>query len=251
MSSGTQEGKARVALVTGAAARIGAAVATGLHARGCDLVLHFNANREGADALASRLNEARPGSAVALGADLSVPAEIEELADQVRASHDRLDILVNNASRFYPTPLGETRLWQWDDLINSNLRGPWFLVQALLPELRTAGGAIVNIIDVHGERPMPAHGVYCISKAGLAMMTRALAAELGPAVRVNGVSPGAILWPEREPGHAEKQDILGRTALGRLGEAADIASAVAYLALDAPYVTGQVLAVDGGASLDA
>ncbi len=140
--------------------------------------------------------------------------------------------------------------WQWEDLLNSNLRGPWFLVQALLPELQAGGGSIVNILDVHAERPMQGHSVYCISKAGLAMMTKALARELGPAVRVNGVSPGAILWPADEPASAEKQSILERTALGRLGDPSDIASAVAYLALDAPYVTGQILAVDGGRSLN-
>lgn len=249
MSSDKRDGENKVALVTGAAARIGAAVAEGLHARGCDLLLHFNANRDGAEALASRLNDTRPGSAAILGADLSVPDEVDVLASRVRAERGRLDILVNNASRFYSTPVGETQAWQWEDLLNSNLRGPWFLVQALLPELRTAAGAIVNILDVHAERPMRSHSVYCISKAGLAMMTRVLASELGPSVRVNGVSPGAILWPEREPGAAEKQAILGRTALGRLGAVSDIASAVAYLALDAPYVTGQILAVDGGRSL--
>jgi len=238
------------ALVTGAAARIGAAIATALHHRGCDLVLHYNANRDGAESLAGRLNAARPGSAVTAQADLSSPAGVSELAERVGAAYGRLDILVNNASRFYPTGVGKTQAWQWDDLLNSNLRGPWFLVQALLGELRQSGGSIVNILDVHAERPMPGHAVYCISKAGLAMMTLALARELGPQLRVNGVSPGAILWPENEPGEAEKAAILQRTALGRLGEPADIASAVVYLALDAPYVTGQILAVDGGRSLN-
>ena len=238
------------ALVTGAAARIGASIATALHDRGCDLMLHYNSNRTGAEAVAAGLNEVRPGSARILQADLSTPAGVDKLADGVRSAYGRLDVLVNNASRFYPTPVGESLAWQWDDLMNSNLRGPWFLVQALLAELQAAGGSIVNILDVHAERPMRGHAVYCISKAGLAMMTKALARELGPAVRVNGVSPGAILWPENEPAAAEKQSILGRTALGRLGEPADIASAVAYLALDAPYVTGQILAVDGGRSLN-
>jgi pteridine reductase len=240
----------RVALVTGAGARIGAAIAAELHDRGCDLLLHCNANRADAEEQAARLNAARPASAVVAQADLSGQPGIDNLADQLRAAYGRLDVLVNNASRFYPTPVGATLAWQWEDLLNSNLRGPWFLVQALLGELRTAGGSIVNIIDVHAERPMSGHAVYCISKAGLAMMTRSLARELGPAVRVNGVSPGAILWPAAEPGAAEKQAILGRTALGRLGDPADIASAVAYLALDAPYVTGQILAVDGGRLLN-
>ena len=238
------------ALVTGAAARIGASIASRLHERGCDLVLHYNSNRSGAERLAAELNEVRPGSVASLQADLSTPSGVDQLAGGVRSAFARLDVLVNNASRFYPTPIGESQPWQWEDLLNSNLRGPWFLVQALLAELQASGGSIVNIIDVHAQRPMRDHSIYCISKAGLAMMTKALARELGPAVRVNGVSPGAILWPENEPAEAEKRSSLGRTALGRLGEPADIASAVVYLALDAPYVTGQILAVDGGRSLN-
>ncbi len=183
-------------------------------------------------------------------ADLSQPAGIETLAKHVSDRFGNLDVLVNNASRFYPTAVGETQAWQWDDLLDSNLRGPYFLVQALLGELSTAGGSVINILDVYAERPLREHPVYCIAKAGLAMMTRTLAKELGPSIRVNGVSPGAILWPEDEPGSAEKKAILQRTALGRLGDPQDIASAVAYLALDAPYVTGQILAVDGGRSLN-
>lgn len=250
MSSNTTDRRHRSALVTGAAARIGAAIAETLHRRGCDVAVHCNANREGAEALASRLNAERGGSTFVVQADLSQPAAVERLAEQVGARFERLDVLVNNASRFYPNTVGETRAWQWEDLMGSNLRGPWFLTQALLGPLRAAGGSVVNIVDVHAERPMRGHSVYCISKAGLAMMTRALARELGPGVRVNGVSPGAILWPEAEPSESEKSTILGRTALGRLGEPGDIASAVAYLALDAPYVTGQILAVDGGRSLN-
>jgi len=240
----------KTALVTGAAARIGAAICKTLHGRGCDVLLHYNSNGEAAQRLAGELNEKRGQSISLAQADLSSPAGIESLAEQARARFPKLDILVNNASRFYPTAVGGTLAWQWDDLVNSNLRGPYFLAQALLDELRTAGGSIINIIDVHADRPMRGHGVYCISKAGLAMMTKALAKELAPSIRVNGVAPGAILWPENEPGPAEKQTVLGRTALGRLGEPADIASAVAYLALDAPYVTGQILAVDGGRSLN-
>jgi len=250
MSSSENVTRSRVALVTGAGARIGAAIAAELHRRGCNLLLHCNANRAGAVEQAARLNAARRDSAVVAQADLSGQAGVHSLAEQLRAAFARLDVLVNNASRFYPTPVGATLAWQWDDLLNSNLRGPWFLVQALLGELRTAGGVIVNIVDVHAERPMAGHAVYCISKAGLAMLTKALALELGPAVRVNGVAPGAILWPETERDAALKQAILERTALGRLGDPADIASAVAYLALDAPYVTGQILAVDGGRTLN-
>lgn len=246
----SSEANGKTALVTGASARIGAAIAQALHARGCDLVLHYNANRDGAEALARRLNAARSSSVVPAQADLSVAADLERLARQLREHTDRLDVLVNNASRFYPTAIGETRAWQWDDLVNSNLRGPWFLVEALLPELRAARGSVVNIIDVYAERPLRGHAIYCISKAGLAMMTRALALELGPEVRVNGIAPGAILWPEQEPEVPAQDALLQRTALQRLGDPADIASAAAFLALDAPYVTGQVLAVDGGRSLN-
>lgn len=250
MSSDTTEQQQKTAVVTGAAARIGAVIAEALHQRGCRVIVHYNSNRKGAEALIERLNAAREGSAFAVQADLSHPAGVDSLVEAFRARGERLDVLVNNASRFYPNVVGETRAWQWEDLLNSNLRGPWFLVQSLLGELRAAAGSVVNIIDVHAERPMRGHSVYCIAKAGVAMMTRALARELGPEIRVNGVSPGAILWPEREPDEAAKREILGRTALGRLGEPADIASAVAYLALDAPYVTGQILAVDGGRSLN-
>lgn len=238
------------ALVTGAAARIGARIALALHARGLDVMVHCNANTAGAESLAARLNALRPDSAVVVSADLSGESGVNALTAACLEWTDRLDVLVNNAARFYPTEVGSTQSYQWDDLLDSNLRGPWFLVQGLLPALRAAEGAIVNILDVHAERPMSGHAVYCIAKAGLRMMTFALARELGPEVRVNGIAPGAILWPEPEPGEPEKRTLLSRTALGRPGDPEDIASAVAFLALDAPYVTGQILAVDGGRSLN-
>jgi len=240
----------RAALVTGAAARIGAAIAETLHQRGCDVILHYNSNIDAAQQLADRLNAARSGSASLASADLSALAGIEQLAGEVRSRFGKLDVLVNNASRFYPTSVGDTHAWQWDDIMNSNLKGPFFLAQALLNELSEAKGSIINLLDVHSERPMNGHAVYCISKAGLAMMTRALARDLGPDIRVNGVSPGAILWPVNEPSEDGKRAILNRTTLGRLGDPVDIAGAVAYLALDAPYITGQILAVDGGRSLN-
>jgi len=243
----------KIALVTGAAARIGASIAAALHARGCNVLLHYNSSRDAAQRLADRLNTARSSSAFLVSAELSSPAGVESLAGEIKSRFKALDILVNNASRFYPTRPGETHAWQWDDLLNSNLRGPYFLVQALLTELRSAQGTVVNLVDVHADRPMRDHAVYCISKAGLAMMTRALAKDLGPEIRVNGVAPGAILWPETEQPGTGKQDprqaILSRTALGRIGEPADIAGAVCYLALDAPYITGEILTVDGGRSL--
>jgi len=200
--------------------------------------------------LAGQLNAMRADSAVCLQADLAAADGPEALAAALRAHAGHLDLLVNNASRFFPTPLGDVSLETWEELFGSNLRGPFFLTQALLPELRSARGSIVNILDIHAERPMRQHSVYCLAKAGLAMMTRSLARELGPDIRVNGVSPGAILWPEEEPPERVKQHILGRTALKKLGTPEDIAGAVVYLGLDAPYVTGQILAVDGGRSLN-
>ncbi len=246
----TDPDRTKTALVTGAAARIGAAIAETLHDRGCDVLLHYNSNLESVHRLADRLNATRANSATLVSAELSSPTGIELLARKTKSQFERLDILVNNASRFYPTLPGETQAWQWDDLMNSNLRGPYFLVQALLGELRAARATVINLVDIHADRPLRGHAVYCISKAGMAMMTRALAKELGPEIRVNGVAPGAILWPENEPPESAKQAILQRTALKRLGEPADIASAVAYLALDAPYITGQIMAVDGGRSLN-
>lgn len=244
----------KTAVITGAGARIGAAIARELHQRGCNVVVHYNANAGGAEALAEELNGIRGDSAAVACADLSRMDGIEALAAQVSeilgSWESELGVLVNNASRFYPTDVSDTRLYEWDDLINSNLRGPYFLVQSLLEPLRAASGSVINILDIHAERPMRGHSVYCLSKAGLKMLTLSLAAELAPEVRVNGVSPGAILWPEHEVSEEGKEAVLNRTALGRLGDPSDVASAVAYLALDAPYVTGEILKVDGGRSLN-
>ena len=237
-------------LVTGAARRIGASIATALHGRGCDLLLHFRSSEGEAAGLADEFNETRPGSAYLLQADLAQEDGPRKLADQVRKYSERLDLLVNNASRFYPTPVGEVDYETWKDLMGSNVRGPFFLCQALLPELRLARGAIINILDIHAEKPMRRHSVYCMAKSALLMMTRSLARELGPEIRVNGVSPGAIMWPENEPSESVKEYILERTVMKQIGSPNDIAGAVVFLGLDAPYVTGQVLAVDGGRSLN-
>jgi pteridine reductase len=203
-----------------------------------------------AQALADELDHHRPASALVLQADLVAANGPSELAAQVKAITGRVDVLVNNASRFYPSLMGEVSHEVWKDLMGSNLKGPFFLTQALLPELRAAGACVINIIDIHAERPMPRHPVYSIAKAGLAMMTRSLAHELGPDIRVNGVSPGAILWPEPEPADDVKAVTLSRVPLKRIGHPDDIAGAAVFLALDAPYVTGQILAVDGGRSLN-
>ena len=240
----------KTALITGSAARIGACIAETLHARDCDVLLHCNANVAGAEALAEQLNSKRADSAFVVSADISADAGVQKLIDTCTQLWDRLDLLVNNASRFYPTSVGDTTAWQWDDMMNSNLRGAYFLSQGLVAPLREAAGSIFNILDIHASKPMQQHTVYSIAKAGLQMMTLALARELAPQIRVNGVAPGAILWPENEGDSSTQAAILSRVALERLGEPLDIASAVAYLALDAPYITGQVLAVDGGRSLN-
>jgi len=239
-----------LALVTGAARRIGACIAETLHQRGCDVFLHYHSSAESVNELAAKLNAIRPDSACVVQADLGNATDIDQLAARVRARTGQLDLLVNNASQFFPTVVGSTSMQQWDDLMNSNLRGAYFLSQALLSELAVSGGSIVNIVDVHAVRPMPGHAVYCMAKAGLQMMTLALAKDLGPQIRVNGIAPGAILWPEQDSCSEDQQKKLGKTVMGRSGEPQDIASAVAYLGLDAPYVTGQVLAVDGGRSLN-
>jgi len=240
----------QTALITGAARRIGACIAENLHQRGCDVFLHYHSSSDAVDALADKLNELRPASATTVQADLGNKDDIDRIVASVRAKTTRLDLLINNASRFYPTTVGSTSMAQWDDLMDSNLRGPYFLTQALVPELKNASGSVVNLLDIHAVKPMAGHAVYSMAKAGLQMMTLALAKELGPDIRVNGVAPGAILWPEQEGGLEHQQNILSKVVMGRAGEPKDIASAVVYFGLDAPYVTGQVLAVDGGRSLN-
>jgi pteridine reductase len=240
----------KTALVTGAAARIGADISRTLHRRGCHVILHYNSSVDAAEQLAAELNAERPDSVTLASCDLSLARGVEELAATVKSVSRELTVLVNNASRFYPTRVADTRAFQWDDLVDSNLRAPYFLVQALLPELESASGSVVNIIDIHGEKPMKGHAVYSITKAGLAMMTRALARELAPKIRVNGVSPGAILWPEQPMPDEVREEILGHIAMGRTGTPSDISEAVAFLGLEAPYITGQILAVDGGRSLN-
>jgi pteridine reductase len=237
------------ALVTGAAKRIGAAIASTLHDAGANVAIHYFTSAEPADALAAELNARRKNSALALGADLRETSALQSLVDRVVDHDGRLDILVNNASTFYPTPLGSITEHEWHDLIDSNLKAPLFLCQCALPHLRAARGVIVNIVDIHAQRPLRQHVVYGAAKAGLAMLTRSLAKDLGPDIRVNGVAPGAILWPEAGVPEKIQQSIIREISLKRPGEPQDIADAVLFLVRDAPYVTGQILAVDGGRSV--
>jgi len=239
----------KVVLVTGGAQRIGAQIVRTLHGAGMKVAIHHHASGVAAEQLAAELNGVRSDSAATVRGDLDDAAALPGLIAAVSARFGRLDALVNNASRFYPTPLDTATAAQWDELMGSNLRAPFFLAQAAAPLLRAAGGCIVNLVDVHAQRPLEGHSIYCMAKAANAMMVMALARELGPAVRVNGVAPGAILWPDRELSDAARQEILDRTALKRTGAMEDIAKAVLFLVRDADYVTGQVLAVDGGRSI--
>ncbi|KZE30255.1 pteridine reductase [Crenobacter luteus] len=241
----------KVVLVTGAARRIGAGIARRLHAAGCRLVLHYRGSRQDAEALAAELNAARPGSALLVRSDLLRTDTLAELVDVAVAAWGRLDGLVNNASSFFPTELGAIDEAAWHDLIGSNLKAPLFLAQAAAPHLKASGGAIVGIVDIHAERPMKSHVVYNLAKAGHAQLIRSLALELAPEVRVNGVAPGSNIWPEDDAffDAAKRAAIEASIPLARIGQPDDIARAVQFLLFDAGYVTGQVLAVDGGRSV--
>lgn len=238
---------APVALVTGSARRIGAQIVRTLHHHGMRVIIHYRGSQHEAEALATSLNEVRPRSAALLQADLDQPAAVRQLASDALACFGQLDLLVNNASSFYPTPIDQADDADWEKLIHSNLRAPFILSQQLAPALSQQQGCIINIVDVYAEKPLQTHTLYCMAKAGLAMMTRSLARELGPEIRVNGVSPGPILWPEA--GQMNQQAIQDATALKRSGEPDDIANTVHWLATAAPFITGQILAVDGGRSL--
>ena len=238
-----------VALVTGAARRVGAAIARSLHAAGYDVALHCRDSRAERDALAAVLEGQRRGSTLALDADLAELDRLPALVDATLARFGRLDALVNNASAFYATPIGSITPAQWDDLFASNARAPLFLCQAAAPALRDSGGAIVNLLDIYAERPLPGYSAYCMAKAAQAAMTLALARELGPAIRVNGVAPGAVLWPEAGNAYADTQQIIERTPLRRAGTPEDVAGTVLWLLRDAAFVTGQIMRVDGGRSI--
>jgi len=257
MTSATQTStdQCPVALITGAARRIGAQIAHTLHQRGYRVILHYRQSASEAEALCQQLNQQRPDSAVTLGADLNQLADIQDLSERSLQQWGRLDLLVNNASSFYPTPLGSGTEAQWDDLIGSNMKAPFFLAQALAVALKQQRGSIINIVDIHADHPLKEYPIYCMAKAGNAMLVKSLARELAPEVRVNGIAPGAILWPNEDQqqglefSQEGQQQLLDKVPLERIGEPADIARTLVFLADEAPYITGQIVAVDGGRTL--
>jgi pteridine reductase len=242
---------AKVAVITGGARRIGRAIASHLHSLGFDIALHYRSSADCAQALREELCRARPDSCQLFQADLQDAEQVDALASALLARYRVIDLLVNNASSFLPSPIATSTPALFDSLVGANLRGPYFLIQGLLPGLRLGSASIVNILDVHMDIPLPHFNVYGAAKAGLAALTRSLAVELGPVIRVNGVAPGAILWPEGDDSYdaALREHTLQQTPLQRLGEPLDIARTVAFLACDAPFITGQVIRVDGGRSL--
>jgi pteridine reductase len=237
------------ALITGAGRRIGAAISERLHDAGASVAIHYRSSGVDAKELCNRLNNARPDSAQIFAADLNDTAGINDVIKEVIEWGGGLDILINNASSFYPTPIGSITETQWEDLIGSNLKAPLFLSQAAWPHLKSSRGVIINMLDIHSRRPLRNHPVYASAKAGLSMLTRSLAKDLAPEVRVNGIAPGAIIWPEEGMSESARNRIVQQIPLKRQGDPDDIADCVIYLARDAAYVTGQIIAVDGGRSI--
>ena len=238
-----------VVLITGGARRVGAAIVRALHGAGARVLIHHRDSAVDARTLAAELTAARAGSAAIESGDLLDAAVPDRLVAATLHQFGRLDILVNNASTFYPTVVGGITPADWDDLMGTNLKAPLFLSQAAAPSLRAAQGLIINIVDIHALRPLKRHPVYSVAKAGLAMLTRSLARELGPEIRVNGIAPGPVLWPERAVEETLKREIIAKTALKRHGTPEDIARTALFLAADAPYITGQIITVDGGRSI--
>lgn len=237
----------KVALITGGAHRIGGALARTLHAEGMRLVIHYHSSETAAHALQAELHEIRPDSVMLVRGDLANGERLlRNLVYETVEAFKRLDVLINNASQFYPTEFGQATEAQWDEIMAVDLKAPFFLSQAAAPHLRKHSGVIISIADIYGDRPLPSYPIYSIAKAGLIMLTKALARELGPEVRVNGISPGVILWPEAGLDEMSKQRIISRTPLKRSGDPEDIARTALFLIRDAGYVTGQVIAVDGG-----
>jgi len=247
---GVWEMQGKVALITGASRRVGAQIARSLHGQGMSLMIHYRSSAEAARALQDELNAMRADTVSLIQADLLNTNLLPSLVSQTVANLGRLDVLINNASSFYPTPVGTIGEKDWTDLMGTNLKAPLFLSQAAAHELKKNRGCIVNITDIHADRPMENYVVYSVAKAGLVGLTKSMARELGPEVRVNAVAPGPIVWPEDDPNFDEvsRQRIISHTILKSPGEPSDIARAVRFLVCDAPYVTGQVIAVDGGRS---
>jgi pteridine reductase len=239
----------KTALVTGAARRVGATIVRVLHGAGANVVIHYRSSAEDAGRLAAELNAARAGSASLAECDLLDLTQHGGLIAAAVQAFGALDILVNNASTFYPTPFGDITETDWDDLVGTNLKAPLFLAQAAAAALHERGGLIINLADIHGRRPLRRYPVYSLAKAGVIMLTLSLARELGPHVRVNAIAPGPVMWPEDGMDPALQTKILARTVLKRPGSAVDVARACLFFATEAPYVTGQVLAVDGGRSI--
>jgi pteridine reductase len=239
----------KTVLITGAARRVGATIARRLHDAGANLVVHYRNSAKDAEALAAELNKTRADSTAIFQADLLDIARLHDLPAFAVGRFGALDVLINNASTFYATPVGEITEQAWDDLVGSNLKAPLFLSQAAAPALRKSSGLILNIVDIHALRPLRHYTVYCAAKAGLHMLTRSLAKELGPEIRVNGISPGPVLWPEQEADSTSRAKIIERTILKRMGTPEDIARTALFFAASAPFITGQVLAVDGGRSV--
>src|ERR1700755_349078 len=250
MSTNPHEGAltGKAALITGAARRVGAAIAHKLHAAGASIVLHYRSSGDAAEAIGKQLNAIRPNSVVIVEADLLDVGQLQALPEIATSNFGSLDILVNNASTFYPTPVGDITEIDWHDLMGTNLKAPLFLSQAASTALRISNGLIVNIADIHGQQPFARHTVYSLAKAGVIMLTKSLARELGPSIRVNAIAPGPVMWPEDGMDKELQAKIVDRTALKRGGTPDDVARAVLFFATEAPYVTGQILAVDGGRS---
>ena len=233
-------------LITGGAKRIGATIARTLHAQKMNLVIHFNTSSDDANELCSELNLIRDDSAIAIGANLTNQNEVESLITKVIEKTGQLDVLINNASSFYPTPIEDITLDDWDNLVGTNLKAPLFLCKYAATHLKESKGCIINMVDIHASKPLKNHPIYGSAKSGLVMLTRSLAKDLAPEVRVNGIAPGMILWPENEPLEEIKQKIVDQIPLKRSGEPNDIAQTVLFLIAHADYITGQIIAVDGG-----
>ena len=236
-------------LITGAAKRVGAKMVEVLHSNGFNIVIHYNSSSESANNLSARLNQQRSGSSIIIGGNLTDDSAVESLIPSVVKQTGRLDVLINNASTFYPTPIENITLEDWDNLFGTNLKAPLFLSKHAAKYLKDSAGLIINIVDIHARKPLKNHPIYGPAKSGLAMLTKSLARDLAPSVRVNGIAPGMILWPENEPSESIKKSILDQIPLKRSGSPEDIANCALFLIKDAPYITGQIIPIDGGRSI--